>query len=59
MWQAVDAFIGEQIGAFVQFMPGVTLDPVPLHLMAGARLVQAALQVLVLDGLLVGCLPAA
>jgi hypothetical protein len=49
---------GQLIGAFVVRVTGVTLDPVPLHLVRASCSVQAMPQVGVLDRLLASGLPA-
>src|ERR1700733_960494 len=50
---------GQAVGAFVELVAGVALDPAPVHLVAQPRLVQPSPEVLVLDRALAHGAPAA
>src|SRR6185369_12237683 len=55
----IDRAIGERVDTFVARISGMSLDPVPLELMALYELIERLPQILVLHGLLVGSLPSA
>src|SRR5471030_1649954 len=50
---------GETVGAFIEFVAGVALDPAPVDLVAQPRLIQPPPEVLVLDRALAHGAPAA
>src|SRR4051812_9282692 len=59
-WRVIywDALVRQRVGAFIFRVPCMSLHPVPLYLMFAGDRVEFAPQVFVLDGLLVGGLPA-